>query len=70
MDFVCQCGVEITIHAVELFQYAKTKKFKQEKSWQLLWDQKGVLSVDFTESGTNITLQVYCETLSKLLCTI
>lgn len=32
----------------------------------LLWDQKVVLPFDFMEPGTNITSQVYCETLSKL----
>lgn len=32
----------------------------------IFWDQKGVLLINFMESGAAITSQVYCKILSKL----
>jgi hypothetical protein len=32
----------------------------------VFWDRKGVLTLEFMQQGTTITLQVYCETLQKL----
>jgi glycine cleavage system protein P-like pyridoxal-binding family len=32
----------------------------------VFWDRKGVLLIEFTEPGTTITSEMYCETLKKL----
>jgi hypothetical protein len=48
----------------------KPNKFKQTFDRKLMaavfWDRKGVLTVEFMQQGTTITLEVYCETLKKL----
>lgn len=57
-------------------KYSPTrKKLKQIQSQRkilaiLLRDQKDVLWVEFKDLGVTITSQVYCETRSKLRCTI
>jgi hypothetical protein len=48
----------------------KSKKFKQPLSARKLiatvfWDRKGMLMVEFTQQGTAITSEVYCETLKS-----
>jgi hypothetical protein len=49
----------------------KPKKFKQTSARKLIaavfWDRKAVLMVEFMQRGTANTLEVYCETLGKLL---
>jgi len=32
----------------------------------VFWDRKGVLLIEFVETGTTITSETYCETLKKL----
>jgi len=49
----------------------KPRKFKQSLANRKLmatmfWDKKGVLLIEFMESGTTITSETYCETLKKL----
>jgi hypothetical protein len=46
----------------------KSKKLKLTLSARkfiaiVFWDKKGVLMVEFTQQGTTITSEVYCETL-------
>jgi hypothetical protein len=47
------------------------KKFKQTSARKLMatvfWDRKGVLTVKFTQQGTTIMSEVYCETLKKIV---
>jgi hypothetical protein len=44
----------------------KKKHSLPAKSWQLFWDRKWVLLVDFMAHGTTINADRYCETLKKL----
>jgi len=49
----------------------KAKKFKQASSVRkimatVFWDRKGILLIDFLESGLTINADAYCETVRKL----
>jgi hypothetical protein len=48
----------------------KPEKYNQTYVRKLMagvfWDRKGVLMVKFSQQGTTITSEVYCETLQKM----